>query len=80
MLCHDMSANAVRAAQVKEAYINFLNHCYIDTEVEMKEIYNSHHIWSLFEQSFLVDMARVATATPDRRTADKWVLRRVGLG
>ncbi|KAK4321538.1 hypothetical protein Pmani_007659 [Petrolisthes manimaculis] len=57
--------------EVKEAYINFLNHCYIDTEVEMKEIYNSHHIWSLFEKSFLVDMARVATAPPDRRHADK---------
>ncbi|XP_066945109.1 inositol 1,4,5-trisphosphate receptor isoform X31 [Macrobrachium rosenbergii] len=57
--------------EVKEAYINFLNHCYIDTEVEMKEIYNSHHIWSLFEKSFLVDMARVATAPPDRKHADK---------
>uniref|UniRef100_A0A6A7G5P7 Inositol 1,4,5-trisphosphate receptor n=5 Tax=Hirondellea gigas TaxID=1518452 RepID=A0A6A7G5P7_9CRUS len=57
--------------EVKEAYINFLNHCYIDTEVEMKEIYNSHHIWSLFEKSFLVDMGRVATATPDRRNSDK---------
>ncbi|KAK7083803.1 Inositol 1,4,5-trisphosphate receptor, partial [Halocaridina rubra] len=56
---------------VKEAYINFLNHCYIDTEVEMKEIYNSHHIWSLFEKSFLVDMGRVATAPPDRKHADK---------
>lgn len=61
----------VQHPQVKEAYINFLNHCYIDTEVEMKEIYNSHHIWSLFEKSFLVDMARVATAPPDRRHADK---------
>ncbi|CAL4148727.1 unnamed protein product, partial [Meganyctiphanes norvegica] len=57
--------------EVKEAYINFLNHCYIDTEVEMKEIYNSHHIWSLFEKSFLVDMARVANAPPDRKHADK---------
>ncbi|MBD5001517.1 hypothetical protein GUF49_08185, partial [Xanthomonas citri pv. citri] len=37
----------------------------------MKEIYNSHHIWSLFEKSFLRDMGLVATATPDRRNADK---------
>jgi len=43
---------------VKVAYINFLNHCYIDTEVEMKEIYTSSHIWHLFE-SFLIDMAMV---------------------
>ncbi|ESN92215.1 hypothetical protein HELRODRAFT_194356 [Helobdella robusta] len=43
-------------AEVKSAYINFLNHCYIDTEVEMKEIYNSTHMWSLFDD-FLLDMA-----------------------
>jgi len=56
--------------QVKEVYINFLNHCYIDTEVEVKEIYTSSHMWSLFERSFLVDMALVATATHDRKHAD----------
>ncbi|XP_046406859.1 inositol 1,4,5-trisphosphate receptor isoform X3 [Ischnura elegans] len=56
--------------EVKEAYINFLNHCYIDTEVEMKEIYTSNHMWSLFEKSFLVDMGVVANATHDRKHAD----------
>ena len=45
--------------QVKSAYIDFLNHCYVDTEVEMKEIYNSTHIWTLFEE-FMVDMAKVS--------------------
>uniref|UniRef100_A0A8C3HWN5 Inositol 1,4,5-trisphosphate receptor n=1 Tax=Chrysemys picta bellii TaxID=8478 RepID=A0A8C3HWN5_CHRPI len=35
--------------EVKIAYINFLNHCYVDTEVEMKEIYTSNHMWKLFE-------------------------------
>ena len=44
--------------QVKIAYINFLNHCYVDTEVEMKEIYTSNHMWKLFE-NFLVDICRV---------------------
>lgn len=38
--------------------MNFVNHCYVDTEVEMKEIYTSNHIWNLFED-FTVDMARV---------------------
>ncbi|XP_076676433.1 inositol 1,4,5-trisphosphate receptor-like isoform X3 [Andrena cerasifolii] len=56
--------------EVKEAYINFLNHCYIDTEVEMKEIYTSNHMWSLFEKSFIVDMGIIATATHDREHAD----------
>lgn len=37
----------------------------------MKEIYTSNHMWSLFEKSFLVDMAVVATAPTDRKHADK---------
>uniref|UniRef100_A0A4W3JR24 Inositol 1,4,5-trisphosphate receptor n=1 Tax=Callorhinchus milii TaxID=7868 RepID=A0A4W3JR24_CALMI len=45
--------------EVKTAYVNFVNHCYVDTEVEMKEIYTSNHIWKLFE-NFIVDMARVS--------------------
>lgn len=49
----------LKLSQVKIAYVNFVNHCYVDTEVEMKEIYTSNHIWKLFE-NFLVDMARVS--------------------
>ncbi|XP_070192864.1 inositol 1,4,5-trisphosphate-gated calcium channel ITPR1-like isoform X2 [Littorina saxatilis] len=55
--------------EVKTAYINFLNHCYVDTEVEMKEIYTSRHMWTLFE-NFLVDMAMVCNSTTDRKHAD----------
>jgi len=54
---------------VKSAYIDFLNHCYIDTEVEMKEIYTSNHMWVLFE-NFLVDMVAVSTCTLDRVNSD----------
>lgn len=42
--------------EIKIAYVDFLSHCYIDTEVEMKEIYSSHHMWNLFENSFLTDI------------------------
>ncbi|XP_061380179.1 inositol 1,4,5-trisphosphate receptor isoform X1 [Danaus plexippus] len=45
--------------EVKEAYVGFLNHCYIDTEVEMKEIYSSNYMWDLFELSFLQDMLAI---------------------
>lgn len=45
--------------EVKIAYVDFLSHCYIDTEVEMKEIYSSHHMWNLFENSFLADINRL---------------------
>ncbi|XP_052781889.1 inositol 1,4,5-trisphosphate receptor type 1-like isoform X2 [Mya arenaria] len=55
--------------EVKTAYINFLNHCYIDTEVEMKEIYANNHMWTLFD-NFLLDMAIVSNAPNDRRHAD----------
>jgi len=44
---------------VKNAYITFLTHCYIDTEVEMKEIYNSQHIYTLIETSFCPDIEKV---------------------
>lgn len=56
--------------EIKAAYIYFLNHCYVDTEVEMKEIYSSGHIWSLFED-FMVDMGKVVNTTHDRNHADK---------
>ncbi|KAJ8374080.1 hypothetical protein SKAU_G00046600 [Synaphobranchus kaupii] len=55
--------------EVKTSYVNFVNHCYVDTEVEMKEIYTSNHIWKLFE-NFLIDMARVCNSTTDRKHAD----------
>ncbi|XP_032895218.1 inositol 1,4,5-trisphosphate receptor type 2 [Amblyraja radiata] len=55
--------------EVKMAYVNFVNHCYVDTEVEMKEIYTSNHIWNLFE-NFIVDMNRVCNSTTDRKHAD----------
>ncbi|XP_047662988.1 inositol 1,4,5-trisphosphate receptor type 1 isoform X4 [Tachysurus fulvidraco] len=62
--------------EVKIAYIDFLNHCYVDTEVEMKEIYTSNHMWKLFE-SFLVDICRVCNNTSDRKHADSTLERYV---
>uniref|UniRef100_A0A7M4FZF3 Inositol 1,4,5-trisphosphate receptor n=1 Tax=Crocodylus porosus TaxID=8502 RepID=A0A7M4FZF3_CROPO len=54
--------------EVKIAYVNFVNHCYVDTEVEMKEIYTSNHIWTLFE-NFTLDMARVCKKR-EKRVSD----------
>nr|XP_008958869.2 inositol 1,4,5-trisphosphate receptor type 3 isoform X4 [Pan paniscus] len=62
--------------EVKMAYVNFVNHCYVDTEVEMKEIYTSNHIWMLFE-NFTLDMARVCSKREKRvadPTLEKYVL------
>uniref|UniRef100_M4AG82 Inositol 1,4,5-trisphosphate receptor n=1 Tax=Xiphophorus maculatus TaxID=8083 RepID=M4AG82_XIPMA len=55
--------------EVKIAYVNFVNHCYVDTEVEMKEIYTSNHIWKLFED-FTVDMARQVCNKREKRLTD----------
>ncbi|XP_078500366.1 inositol 1,4,5-trisphosphate-gated calcium channel ITPR3 [Lissotriton helveticus] len=54
--------------EVKISYVNFVNHCYVDTEVEMKEIYTSNHIWTLFE-NFTLDMARVCSKR-EKRSSD----------
>nr|XP_039253543.1 inositol 1,4,5-trisphosphate receptor type 1-like isoform X2 [Styela clava] len=51
-------------ASVKNAYINFLNHCYVDTEVEMKEIYSSNHIWTLFDD-FMKDIDLILSQTEE---------------
>lgn len=56
--------------EVKEAYMNFLNHCYIDTEVEMKEMFNSPHMWTLFGGSVLIDLGLAACGGADRQRAD----------
>ncbi|XP_037294714.1 inositol 1,4,5-trisphosphate receptor isoform X4 [Manduca sexta] len=63
--------------EVKEAYVGFLNHCYIDTEVEMKEIYSSNYMWDLFERSFLEDMNAIlqsdlAWASEGASSSHKW--------
>ncbi|XP_023177114.1 inositol 1,4,5-trisphosphate receptor isoform X2 [Drosophila hydei] len=67
IICHPLCM-----PEVKEAYVDFLNHCYIDTEVEMKEIYASGHMWSLFEKSFLVDLNQLISNTT--ATANKTLL------
>ncbi|XP_055463164.1 inositol 1,4,5-trisphosphate receptor type 3 [Psammomys obesus] len=62
--------------EVKMAYVNFVNHCYVDTEVEMKEIYTSNHIWTLFK-NFTLDMALVCNKREKRLsdpTLEKYVL------
>lgn len=59
--------------EVKEAYVDFLNHCYIDTEVEMKEIYSSNHMWNIFEKSFLPDLEHVLQHGPEENELENYV-------
>ena len=66
MVCHKDTI-----PEVKDAYVNFLTHCYIDTEAEVKEIYCSNHMWQLFEHSFIQDMSTVSTSAPRTKLALK---------
>ncbi|KAG5666903.1 hypothetical protein PVAND_014910 [Polypedilum vanderplanki] len=63
--------------EVKEAYIDFVNHCYIDTEVEMKEIYSSNHMWNIFERSFLSDIQTVIDLSPNAGKMENYVLNEI---
>lgn len=63
--------------QVKQAYVDFLNHCYIDTEVEMKEIYSSNHMWNIFERSFLKDLDHVIANAPEENELENYVFTEV---
>ena len=49
----------LQCVQVKNVYVRFLYHCYIDTEVDNKETFTKEHVWELFK-SFLVDIAKVS--------------------
>ncbi|CAF3997190.1 unnamed protein product, partial [Rotaria sp. Silwood2] len=63
--------------EVKDAYITFLDHCYIDTEVEMKEIYNSQHIYTLIEKSFSPDIEQLISNPGNDPYLEKYVLNTV---
>ena len=44
--------------QLKDYYLKFLYHCYLETEIETREIFTQTHIWSLFS-NFVEDMNRL---------------------
>ena len=61
LLCMSLcvSSLCVCYAQVKNVYVQFLMHAYIDTDVEMKEVYSRDTMWELFE-NFLPDISTVS--------------------
>ncbi|KAL7671241.1 hypothetical protein ACOME3_006142 [Neoechinorhynchus agilis] len=55
----DVVANENTLVQVKQAYTNFLFHCYIDCDLELKDIYQGSKFWNLIERSFIPDIEMV---------------------
>jgi hypothetical protein len=58
--------------EVKTVYVDFLKHCYIDTDVEIKEIYTREHMWDVFAQ-FVKDIVDVIGGT-DNEALIEYVL------
>ena len=55
--CH--MSYIINIVQVKNAYVQFLMHAYIDTDVELREVYSKDTMWELFE-NFLPDISTVS--------------------
>eukprot|EP00117_Sycon_ciliatum_P039677 scpid27301/ scgid2512/ Inositol 1,4,5-trisphosphate receptor type 1; IP3 receptor isoform 1; Type 1 inositol 1,4,5-trisphosphate receptor len=51
-------------AEIKLEYMHFLIHCYIDTEVEMKEIFSREYIWTVFN-IFTEDVEKLLSSGPN---------------
>ena len=64
-MCHYVCHHAyyvcyhVSPTQVKNVYVQFLMHAYIDTDVELREVYSRDTMWELFE-NFLPDISTVS--------------------
>ena len=62
-ICHHVSlcimSLFVCHTQVKNVYVQFLMHAYIDTDVELREVYSRDTMWELFE-NFLPDISTVS--------------------
>ncbi|XP_075250121.1 inositol 1,4,5-trisphosphate receptor-like isoform X7 [Convolutriloba macropyga] len=67
MLTHPSSI-----ALMKNAYVKFLHHCYIDTEVENKDIYTQQSIWKIFE-SFIWDMGKICSQYPKDKQLEEYI-------
>ena len=62
-ICHCVSPCIIPLCvchtQVKNVYVQFLMHAYIDTDVELREVYSRDTMWELFE-NFLPDISTVS--------------------
>ncbi|XP_064398624.1 inositol 1,4,5-trisphosphate receptor type 2-like isoform X2 [Halichondria panicea] len=45
---------------VKNTYVQFLYHCYVDTQVDNKETFTKEHVWDLFK-NFMIDMENICS-------------------
>ncbi|XP_021948195.1 inositol 1,4,5-trisphosphate receptor [Folsomia candida] len=55
---------------VKEAYVMFLLHAFLVTEVDVRSVYSSNRMWTIFEKHFLVELVNLCNASLGEAEAD----------
>ncbi|KAI0984952.1 hypothetical protein GJ496_002567 [Pomphorhynchus laevis] len=61
----DIVTNSITLVQVKNTYVKFFFHCYIDCDLELKDLYQSNHVWTMIDSSFVVDIERFISSSPE---------------
>jgi len=56
--------------QVKESYVWFLFHAFLVTEVDVRSVYTSTRMWTIFEKHFLPEILNIANTTYEEAAAD----------
>lgn len=56
--------------KVKEAYVMFLLHAFLVTEVDVRSVYSSNRMWTIFEKHFLVELVNLCNASLGEAEAD----------
>jgi hypothetical protein len=56
--------------KVKEAYVSFLLHAFLVTEVDVRSVYSSNRLWAVFEKHFLPEIINIANAPMREAEAD----------
>lgn len=61
--------------EVKDVYLQFFLHCYVDTDAEMREMYGSDHVEKIFGMIYS-DMEKVSVASISNNSVYSKIMRR----
>lgn len=56
--------------EVKEAYVMFLLHAFLVTEVDVRSVYSSNRLWMVFDKHFLPEILNIINAPVSEAEAD----------
>lgn len=61
----DIVINQCTLIEVKNCYVRFFFHCYIDCDLELKDVYQSNRVWEMIDISFLTDIERFVSSNAE---------------